>query len=266
MKRSMLTFYMATLLPLPLLVAAGVLGGYWTLAACMYLTTFVFLLDELIGYAAEDAAPGTEFPAGRGLSAFLGVIHIPVLFLAVATVSGATGQSALEQVGAFIAFGIWFGHVAYSNAHELIHRTNPTAFRLGALVYGTTFYGHHVTAHRFIHHTFVGSDRDPNTSRLGESFYRFAIRAWGRAFVEGFRIETDRLRRRGQSAQVWRHPYFGYFLINVGMLGSIFVLFSWSGIAAYLAISVYATAQILLADYVQHYGLRREEVAPGKLE
>lgn len=38
------------------------------------------------------------------------------------------------------------------------------------------------------------------------------------------------------------------------------------GVITWIAVCLYAQMQLLLADYVQHYGLRRAELADGRLE
>ena len=46
----------------------------------------------------------------------------------------------------------------------------------------------------------------------------------------------------------------------VGFLLLVLIFFGFSGLLAYLLLAVYAQLQLLLSDYVQHYGLRRREI------
>ena len=266
MSRTVGVFALATLLPIPVLIAAGLSGGWVMLFACVYLSTFTFFLDELIVFAAEDAPAGVEFPAARWLTLILGLLHIPVLLFAVATISGAFGANLLERFAALFAFGLYFGQVSYSNAHELIHSAKRFPFWLGTLVYSSTLYGHHVTAHRHIHHRYVGSDDDPNTARLGESFYSFALRAWTTSAKLGLAVENRQQRAKYSGIRPLRHMFMAYGAISAAMIGAVTLAFGWGGLLSYLLLSIYATAQILLADYVQHYGLRRKKRGEGKLE
>ncbi|MEM1302251.1 MAG: alkane 1-monooxygenase [Pseudomonadota bacterium] len=224
------------------------------------------MLDELIVFASDDAPAGVEFPAARWLSIVLGLLHIPVLIFAVATISGVFGASLIEQAAALFAFGLYFGQVSYSNAHELIHSARRVPFWLGTLVYSSTLYGHHVTAHRHIHHRYVGSDKDPNTARMGESFYQFALRAWLSSAQLGLAVENQRQRARFSAIRPMRHMFLVYGLIAFGMAAGITWAFGIAGLIAFLLLSIYATAQILLADYVQHYGLQRRMIGADKLE
>ena len=49
-------------------------------------------------------------------------------------------------------------------------------------------------------------------------------------------------------------------------LGLAWLLAGGAGMLALFGLCAYAQAQLLLSDYVQHYGLRRRELAPGRRE
>jgi alkane 1-monooxygenase len=157
-----------------------------------------------------------------------------------------------------------FGQVAHPAAHELIHKPGRALRLLGRLIYASLLVGHHASAHLRVHHVHVGSDADPNSAQRGEGFYRYALRASRQSFRAGLAAES-RLRAHADKP-AWTHPYALYmtvaaatFLLAAGLAG-------WGGIAALLGIAAYAQLQILMSDYVQHYGLRRHVMADGRLE
>ena len=98
----------------------------------------------------------------------------------------------------------------------------------------------------------------------GESFYRFAWRATRDAFRAGLVAENRRRTARGRAP--WRHPYTLYLGGGALTLALAGVLAGGAGVAALLAMALYAQIQILLSDYVQHYGLRRLRRPDGRLE
>ncbi|MHC0053221.1 alkane 1-monooxygenase [Actibacterium sp. D379-3] len=263
-RRPVTLFALATLAPLPLLALGAAQGGVWIALALIYLTGLVFALDTLIGRAAPNAPEGCEFPAADRLSATLALAHFGLLGVGVWAVSGASGLGVAERIAAFFAFGLFFGQVSNSNAHELIHRTRRTLFVLGKWVYISLLFGHHTSAHRHVHHRFVATPEDPNSARPGESFYRFAPRAWAGSFRAGLRAETALRQAHTPPPPAWTHPYVSYLggaLAGLALSGAAFGL---PGVAAHLALAGYATAQLLLSDYVQHYGLRRPRGADGR--
>lgn len=258
-------FAIATLLPVPLLVAGGLLGGVWLAGALFYMTIFVFLLDELIHTIGKAATPEAEFPLADRLSALLAQAHFPLLLLAIAAVSGATGLNLAERVAGFFAFGLFFGQVSNSNAHELIHRARRPLFELGKWVYVSLLFGHHTSAHRLVHHRYAASNRDPNSARAGETYYRFVVRAWFGSFRAGL-TEENSLRARKGGATGGLHPYLVYCGGALAAVAISTLAFGVAGLFAHVGLALFATGQLLMSDYVQHYGLCRRVMADGRPE
>lgn len=254
----MARFTLATLGMVALLALAMVLGSPFPVLALLYITVFTFFMDKLTALAAPDR-PDAEFPVGDALSVTLGLLHFPLLYGGVwAIAEGAI--SALDKVCLFAALGLFLGQVSNSNAHELIHRSPRAMRRLGVAVYSSVLFGFHASAHTRVHHVHAATPKDPNSAPMGEGYWRFAMRAWRGALVEGFRAER-RLGRRGLS-----HPYAAYGLGAVLSLVIAGAVAGLPGVLVLVGLAAYAQAQLLLSDYVQHYGLRRKEVAPGRYE
>lgn len=259
-------FAVATLAPVPLLLLGAFFGGIFILAAFLYLTLLRMILDGLVATAGPEAAPGVEFPAADRLLVALGALHFPLLIVGVAAVSGKSGLNFLEGFGALLAFGLYFGQVSNSAAHELIHRTDKRLFRLGKWILISLLYGHHVTAHLRVHHRFVATPDDPNTAAAGEGFYGFAVGAWLGAFLAGWEIENSISKIKGKQLSPWRHPYAEYVGGALGVTLLSVLLFGFSGLIAFLLLAGYAQMQLLLSDYVQHYGLRRRRIDDDRFE
>jgi alkane 1-monooxygenase len=260
----MLGFLIATLVPIPLLVMAAGVGGLWAWGALVYLTLFTALLDHILPRSWRNLDAAREFRAGHGLSIALGVVHLFLTVIGIRWIGGEGGVSGWDIAPAIGAYGVYFGQVSHPNAHELIHRSGREARRLGKIVYSSMLFGHHASAHPKVHHVYVATVYDPNTAQLGESFYRFFLRAWIGSFREGFRAESFDLKRAGRS---WvSHPYVGYIGGAIGMFILSFLLAGPVGVGVMLAISGFTHMQILLSDYVQHYGLERGEKEDGKFD
>ncbi len=259
----MARFTFVTLAMVALLAAGLIWGGTWAAAALVYITVFTFFMDKITALAAPDAPEGQEFPAGDGLSITLGIAHFPLLFGGVWAIAAGTHLSIVDKVLIFFALSLFVGQVSNSNAHELIHRAPRAMRRLGVAVYGSILYGQHASAHVRVHHVHAATDRDPNSARLGEHFYAFALRAWKGELIEGFRAES-RLRGTGPSRDL--HPYWLYAGLSCLSMSVAIVLAGGAGLAILLGVAGYAQMQLLLSDYVQHYGLRRRQIADGKWE
>ncbi|MFX0541605.1 alkane 1-monooxygenase [Roseovarius sp. S4756] len=260
----MIFFACATLAPMVMILAGTVWGGAWPYATLAYMTALSFVVDRLIASAPDSPGEGAEFPGAPRLLALLGVLHFIVLGAAVWAVAGQAGLSWPARISLGISAGLVFGQIGHPAAHELIHK-RPRALRLlGRLVYSSLLVGHHASAHLLVHHVHVASDSDPNSARRGEGFYRFALRAGLGGLRAGWRAEAEMLRRAARP--LWRHPYGLYVAVGIGCLGIAAALGGIGGVIAYVAMCLYAQMQILMSDYVQHYGLRRERRPNGTLE
>ncbi|MEZ5684885.1 MAG: alkane 1-monooxygenase [Paracoccaceae bacterium] len=271
-------FALVVLSPVPLLGLGAVFGGLWAWAAFFWVGIFIFTLDVMIRRAAPDAPEGQEFPAADGLSQLLAGLHFGLLALAVWAISGGSGLDAVSRVPLFLAFGLFFGQVSNSNAHELIHRADKRLFLFGKWVYISLLFGHHTSAHRHVHHRFAATPDDPNTAQLGESFWAFAPRAWAGSFIAGWEMERARRLPRLQAeaalaqgplarVRLWfaaRRPYADYLLGGAAIALLVTLWFGAGGLLAYLALCAHAQIQLLLSDYVQHYGLERAALGNGR--
>lgn len=245
-------FAAATLGPLGLLLAAVALGEGWSLLALAWTGAAMVAIDMGLPGQARD---GEEFP---GSDLLLVLVALGVIGLLPLVVHVAVGRGGMAGLGLTLAAGFWFGQVGHPAAHELIHRHGRALPLLGAAVYSLLLFGHHVSAHRLVHHRHVATDRDPNSARRGEGYYRFLLRAWPGSIRAGLAAERA---LRGTAG-----PYPAYALGALaglalgGLVGGVAGVLVWAGLGLHFG------AQVLLSDYVQHYGLRRaegERVGPG---
>ncbi|MEO0370500.1 MAG: alkane 1-monooxygenase [Pseudomonadota bacterium] len=257
-------FAIITLLPCLLVGAAVTLGGGWAFGALLYMTALVASMDRLIAGQSENADPEAEFPASDTLLVVLGLTHFALLAAGVWGVAGPSGFEVAERVALGAGVGLIFGQISHPVAHELIHKRPRWMRWLGQWIYTSMLAGHHASAHVLIHHVHVGSDRDPNSAPRGEGFYRYMMRVTRQSFLMALQVETERRRRVGKP--LYSHPYLMYVGGAVAALVAVWAGFGLLGVAAFVSIMVHAQVQILMADYVQHYGLRRQTLANGRLE
>jgi len=252
-------FAAASLSPAVLLLLAATLGGVWALAAFLWMTVFLFFADRLARRLGLVQPQTGEDVWTCRLAAGLGALHFPLLLYSVFALSGGTGLGPMAWIFCFLGFGLWFGQVSNSCAHELIHRSDRARVWLGTWIYISLLYGQHASAHRLVHHQFVATADDPNTAQVGEGFYDFLMRAWPGEFQAGYEMESARhAARAGRGLAL--HPYtihLGGAALCLLVMGEAF---GFAGLIVYLLIAAYAQLQLLLSDYVQHYGLERRRI------
>ncbi len=252
----------ATLIPLALLMLGATVWGGFAVAALIWLTLVAGLMDHVLD------PPASSVPHGRwsdGLSVLLALGHvalIPVVLLALIGPDLSPGQ----KIALFTATASFIGQVSHPNAHELIHRTTRLQAALGAVVYITMGFGHHVSAHRMVHHRYVATPQDPNTPRMGEGFWTYLPRAWIGSFRAGLAAEIHRLAQHGAPARSLRNPYW-LWVSGAFLTATLAALYCGPiGLAALLGFWALAGTQILMSDYIQHYGLQRLPLPSGRLE
>lgn len=263
-------FAIATLAPLLVLALGAVLGGTFAWGALALTILMAAGLDAGAAQAAPDAPRGAAFPGAHRLTLGLAAVHFAALALALFALTGGTGLTAGSRFAVLLGFGLFFGQVSTAAAHELIHRADPRLFRLGMWVHISMLAGHHTSAHRLVHHHFAATPDDPNSAQSGESFWDFAPRAWVGSFVAGYEMEQQlRVRVGGDGVAGWLHRINPYAVYLGGVLVFavwVAVLFGAGGLLAWLALSALAQVQMLLADYVQHYGLGRRRLGLDRFE
>ncbi len=166
----MIWYAIASLTPAILLALACLRGGAWPLLAVLSITGLAAGLDRI-----AKASPERD-TSGRLISLTLGGVHFALLPLGIWAISEATGLTLSDKILIFIGLGLFFGQISNSNAHELIHATTRWPRRFGTAIYCSLLNGHHVSAHLRVHHIHAATDADPNSARLGEGFYTYALR------------------------------------------------------------------------------------------
>lgn len=257
-------FFAATLGPALLIAGAVLTGSGWLAAAALLSVTLVVAgADQWVVMRSTEGEPASW---ATSLSVLLVFAHFAVFALTLAELAHWQLLPPWGQIALCFAAGIYMGQVSHSNAHELIHSHRPILHQLGAWVYISLGYGQHVTAHTAIHHRYAATPEDPNTARLGEGFYRFALRAWFGSFRAGRLLEAERLRKKGRSVWHLSNPYWRYVCGSLAFFVITGLTLGLDGVAYQVAVGLFATIQLLLSDYVQHYGLLRKRLPNGKYE
>jgi alkane 1-monooxygenase len=150
--------------------------------------------------------------------------------------------------------------------HELGHKNTRLERWLAKLVLAPTGYGHFFIEHNRGHHRDVATPLDPASSRMGESIYQFVLREMPGAFKRAWKLESDRLQHEGKPVWSLQNEILQPALITL-LLWSVLTLWLGLQILPFLVVaSFWANFQLTSANFIEHYGLLRQERAPGKYE
>jgi len=130
----------------------------------------------------------------------------------------------------------------------------------------TALYTHFFIEHNRGHHKHVATDKDPASARFGESIYAFWLRSVTGSYRNAWRLESKRLQRQGLPFWSWRNEMIRFQVYQVLYLALVGLIFGWQMIGYALAIAVFGFLLLESVNYIEHYGLRRKEIAPGRYE
>jgi alkane 1-monooxygenase len=255
---------------LPVTLVAGVrLGGLWTFLPLALLLGFLPLADWVTGLNTQNADDDEpKLSANVWFRAITWLwVPVQVAMLVWAIVQISSGRlTTIEVIGLTVSTGLVAGTVGITFAHELVHRPGAFELALGDVLLATTSYQHFAIEHVYGHHRYVATPRDPATARLGESIYGFIPRCVVGSLVSAWRFETDRLARRGRNPWHFSNRMLRYTVTQFVMYGTVAWVWGWAG-ATFLAVQALLAFSLLeTINYIEHYGLERCEIAPGKYE
>ncbi|SDF47159.1 alkane 1-monooxygenase [Sulfitobacter delicatus] len=250
----------ASLTPAVLIALACLWGGIWPLLALLSITLHVTFMDRLGRMVALSESDG------RSLTFALALAHFVLLPLGVWAIGTAGHLDGWDRALIFAALGLFLGQVSNSNAHELIHARHRLPCRLGAAIYISLLHGHHVSAHLRVHHPAAATPDDPNSAPRGIGFWRFLLHASIGEFRAGWQADNAQRARAQCKPSALSHPYVAYIGGGIVALVLAYLIGDLWTLLAYLGLTAYAQMQLLLSDYVQHYGLRRRQRADGRYE
>ena len=173
---------------------------------------------------------------------------------------GWSGFIALSlMVGAISGFGI-------NTGHELGHKKNELDRLAARVVLAVPIYGHFTMEHNVGHHAEAATPEDSASSRYGESIYRFALREIPGGLRRGWRLESERLQRRGYRTWNWRNEILQSYALSAILYGGLVWAFGPVVLPFLLAQAAWAWWQLTSANYIEHYGLLREKGPDGRYE
>ena len=268
-----LPFSLPYLVPLSM-IASYLCGYWWTLQAMAWIPLIVAVLDMFVGL---DTLNPTNVEA-ENLSHIAASRLVLYLWLPVQTALIVCGLLMVTEesltmtdrvyliVSAGMVIGMTNGTFGVAVAHELMHRPGWFEQRLAELLMAMVSYTHFCIEHVHGHHNNVGMTKDPATARFGESFYTFYPRTVLGGLMSAWKLEVARLRRFGVHIASFHNRMLRYFVTLIVTYAVIGQVFGWLGVTFFAVQSVVGFSILELINYVEHYGLTRREIVPGRYE
>ncbi len=268
--------FVISMLPLAipaLLMAAGLaldMVNLFAWGAPVVVFVIIPVLDWLLGQDALNPDEVEEVPVMNKdrFYKFLTLSWV-VLFAGLLvwsmTLLGSGMFSTLGAIGWIFSIGI-VGGLGINVAHELIHKDDRLETWAGGFLLSLVCYGGFKVEHLRGHHVHVSTPEDASSSRYNQSLYHFLPRAYVRNFLNAWKLEAQRLERKGLKPVSWRNELIWWYGLSVLALVAFTVAYGWLGAAFFLGQSFVAFTLLEIVNYLEHYGLHRRKLENGRYE
>mmetsp|Transcript_3226 Transcript_3226/g.12322 ORF Transcript_3226/g.12322 Transcript_3226/m.12322 type:complete len:429 (-) Transcript_3226:342-1628(-) len=238
--------------------------GYW--AGFVYAYAGIPIMDLLMGVdkanpsvqKAKELSKNIMFP-------LLLLIYMPMqlVFLLWALqhfVENYHNMSWINIIGFAASVGTTTGGCGINVAHELFHKINsPIEKFTGIAILFQTMYSHFYIEHVWGHHKHVGTEKDPASSLKGETIYEYIPRTIIFSFIDAWRIELKKLRRKKNSFFSIHNRMLCFMLIQATVLFLVHAYYGNAGLFFFAAQSFCAITMVETVNYIEHYGLQRQK-------
>ena len=227
------------------------------------------ILDWLIGEDTNNPPEQVVMQLDRDrYYRWLTYIVVPMHYISLFGVAWYAATQSLSWWGflGLAAMAGLVGGLAINTGHELGHKNSRVEKWLAKIVLAVPAYGHFSIEHNRGHHMNVSTPEDVASSRMGESIYKFALREMPGACREAWAIEKQRLTSRGKSTWHPNNQILHSYAMTLVITISLVAMFGWIMIPFLLIHNLLAWFQLTSANYVEHYGLLRQQDENGKYE
>ncbi|MBX9779501.1 MAG: alkane 1-monooxygenase [Chitinophagaceae bacterium] len=180
--------------------------------------------------------------------------------------SSTSNLSPLTLIGRITSMGLLCGIFGINVGHELGHRANKQEQFLAKLLLLSTQYMHFFIEHNKGHHKRVATLEDPASARLGENIFFFYPRTIIFSYISAWEIANKEAIKK--TGTVWRikNEMLQFTVLQLLFVVSIGLLFGLPVLCYYMCAAAIGIALLEAVNYIEHYGLSRKEIQPGKYE
>ena len=188
------------------------------------------------------------------------MVPIQLVVLAIFLISmQEEGLLLVDKVGRITSMGVLCGVIGINVGHELGHRNTWYEQLMAKILLMTSLYMHFFIEHNRGHHKLVSTPEDPASARYGEVLYTFWFRSIFGVYTLAWKLENERLRRKGLPVFSLKNEMIIYHLVQIGLVIGIGLYFGWVTAGHFLIAAFMGYLLLETVNYIEHYGLQREK-------
>ncbi len=262
-------YLIAYITPLAAFVALW-LGGWWSYLAFAVAFILIPVFELILPPRIDNLTEADVFSmSSRKFFDWLLYLNLPIviglcIFLAYRITH--TDTSTFETIGMTLGVGIVLGACGINVAHELGHRETWYEQLMAMILLAPAMYTHFTLEHNYGHHKNVGTPADSATARLGETLFYFWVRSVSGAFSHAWKLQLDILKRTGKSFWSMSNTLLMGVLLQLTYLVLLYVIFGLEAVLILIVASVIGILLLESVNYIEHYGLVRNQLASGRYE
>ncbi len=243
-------------------------SAYWF--TFIFAFAFIPVLESSLPLAVENWTPAQE--ESRSRNRFFDVLlylNLPIVYgLLFVYLSIATSQNLtlVQSLGLVLSTGILLGTNGINVAHELGHRERRFEQVLGLLLLLPSHYLQFFIEHNLGHHKYVATRQDPATARFNEPLLFFIPRAVYGVYTKAWAIEAEVLKKDGHSFWSLRNRMFWFTALQLSYYALIWYYWGGTGLGYAVAAGVVGFMLLESINYIEHYGLVRNNLPSGRPE
>lgn len=264
---------------LPLWVIAGYyLGGWYNFITLGNVFILMPLMDFFVGtdhsnYNDEESAKKADDFFYRFITYVWVYLQLALVIWGAYVVVYGNIVSWYEWTGFLLSMAMVTGGIGITVAHELGHKKSTLERVYSQILLLSVTYMHFYVEHNRGHHVYVATPEDPATARKNENFYAFWFRSVVQGYLHAWNLENERLRRKNRSVLSLENKMISFTILPVLFCAVLTAVMSinvpgiaWAVPLFFFGQSFFAFTLLELVNYVEHYGIRRKQVAPGRYE
>jgi alkane 1-monooxygenase len=270
-------FFTAFIVPV-LVITGFTIGDWWNYLAIFFAFIVIPLIDQVTGIDTTNV-PEKEIKATeadffyRFVTYVWTYVQVAFVIWCCYAITKRTIQTTAEWIGFTLSVALVTGGIGITVAHELGHKKSALERFYSKLLLMTVCYMHFYIEHNRGHHVYVATPLDPATARKNENFYSFWARSVFGGYAHAWKLEKESLQRNGKPTWGIHNTMIWFALLPVIFCSAITLVFSyikgdivWQIPVFFFAQSIAAFTLLELVNYVEHYGIVRKELSPGKYE
>jgi alkane 1-monooxygenase len=250
--------YTLSLTPGLVAIYGNLTGGIFALGNFVFSLGFLAVSEWITkDFLSNDASDQDDF-----IPKFILLLHIPFQLMSVASLFYGIYTHVLTDyfvVGAALSTALNSGTSAIIVSHEYIHRKVKYERMLGKLLLFSAGNLYFYIDHLKVHHKWVGTNKDHATARFGESLYAFFVRSVSGQFWGALKIEAQRLKTGNKIPYGIRNYVIRQLVLQTVFLFLVYYFIGMIAVGAWLIQCLFANFLLEYVNYIQHYGLSRNE-------